>query len=276
VGAFFQVQQSLRWYVDRFPSLAEWRATLQRVISYRTALTRLEMLGSVAGTISYDDHPEGRLSLDNLLVLGPNGRINLAEARLDVQPGERILISGTPRHGKNVFFRAIAGLWVWGTGTILLPDRKTIMYMPHRPYIPLGTLREAVAYPSQPTRFGDEAIRAVIARIRLDRLAAMLDVVGRWDQELTLDEQQRIAFARAILHKPAWIIQDESLSELDDNNRKLAESIFTDDLRSAALISVGKSDNNGTFYNRVFHLQSKSPGLSLPLGLENELELMTA
>jgi putative ATP-binding cassette transporter len=274
VGAFFQVQQSLRWYVDRFPSLAEWRATLQRVISYRTALTRLEMLGSVAGTITYSDHPEGRLSLDNLLVLGPNGRITLSEDRLEVQPGERILISGTPRHGKNVFFRAIAGLWVWGSGSIQLPDRKTVMYMPHRPYIPLGTLREALSYPTQPAHFGDAALRAVIARIRLDRLIAMLDVVGRWDQELTLDEQQRIAFARAILHKPAWIIQDESLSELDDSNRKLAESIFTDDLRGTALISVGKSDN-GDFYDRIFNLQSKSPGLSLPLGLEAEL-MMTA
>jgi putative ATP-binding cassette transporter len=274
VGAFFQVQQSLRWYVDRFPSLAEWRATLQRVISYRTALTRLEMLGSVAGTITYSDHPEGRLSLDNLLVLGPNGRITLSEDRLEVQPGERILISGTPRHGKNVFFRAIAGLWVWGSGSIQLPDRKTVMYMPHRPYIPLGTLREALYYPTQPAHFGDAALRAVIARIRLDRLIAMLDVVGRWDQELTLDEQQRIAFARAILHKPAWIIQDESLSELDDSNRKLAESIFTDDLRGTALISVGKSDN-GDFYDRIFNLQSKSPGLSLPLGLEAEL-MMTA
>jgi putative ATP-binding cassette transporter len=275
VGAFFQVQQSLRWYVDRFPSLAEWRATLQRVISYRTAMTRLEMLGSVAGTITYDDHPNGELSFENLLVLGPNGRISLTEATLDLKSGERVLISGSPRHGKSVFFRALAGLWVWGSGTIRLPDRKTIMFMPHRPYIPLGTLREALSYPSAPTRFSDEAIRAVIARISLDRLAAMLDVVGRWDQELTLDEQQRIAYARAILHKPAWIIQDEALSELDDQNRKLAESIFETDLVETALISVGKKSDHGNFYDRVLHLESKSPGLSLPLGLEQEAELMT-
>jgi putative ATP-binding cassette transporter len=93
----------------------------------------------------------------------------------------------------------------------------------------------------------------------------MLDRVERWDQELTLDEEQRIAFARALLQKPAWIVQDEAMSELDDENRKLAESIFKRDLAGTALISIGKKSENGGFYDRVLHLQAKPPGLTMPL-----------
>ncbi len=223
VGAFFQVQQSLRWYVDRFAGLAEWRATLLRVISYRTALTQLDTLGRDEGTIVYAEHPEDKLSLDGLHVFGPNGRISLAEGELEVEPGERILIAGTPHSGKSTYFRAVAGLWKWGEGTLRFPEPGTLMFMPHRPYMPLGTLRKALTYPEPPQLFSDEVIRAVLKRIRLDRLAPLLDSEDRWDQELTLDEQQRFAFARMILLKPAWVIQDEAMSELDDDNRKLLE-----------------------------------------------------
>ena len=277
VGAFFQVQTSLRWYVDRFPELAEWRATLMRVISYRTALTRLETLGRDEERMEYADHPEGKLSLEDLRVFAPNGRISLKEGDLEVAAGERVLIAGSPRYGKSTFFRAIAGLWIWGKGTLKLPERSTVMFMPHRPYIPLGTLREALVYPSSPDLFSEESIKETLTRIRLDRLKPMLDSVERWDQELTLDEQQRIALARALLHKPLWIIRDESMSEMDDDNRKLAESLFKHELAETALVCVGKESENGNFYDRVLHLEAHRPGIDLPLGLEaspRELEVI--
>jgi putative ATP-binding cassette transporter len=265
-GAFFQVQQSLRWFVDKFPALAEWRATLMRVISYRNALIRLKGLGRDQGLITYADHPEGRLSIDNLAVFAPNGRISLSDGLVEIGPGERVLIAGTPRCGKTTFFRALAGLWIWGQGTLRLPRRGSVMFLPHRPYIPLGTLREALAYPSPPSRFGGEAIGAALSRVRLDRLAASLDS-GGWDQDLRLDEQQRIAIARALLHKPDWIIQDEAMSELDDENRQLAESIFDIELAHTALISIGRKSDDGGFYSRILNLQLTPPGLNLPMKL---------
>ena len=267
VGAFFQVQQSLRWYVDKFPTLAEWRATLTRSISYRNTLTRLETLGLSEGVITYADHPEGKLSLEAVHVFAPNGRVFLTEGNLEVAPGERVLIAGTPHHGKSVFFRAIAGLWIWGSGTIRLPERGTVMFMPHRPYIPLGTLREALTYPAPPDRFSDESVRTTLTRIRLHRLTPLLDTEKRWDKELTLDEQQRVALARALLHKPAWIIQDEAMSELDDDSRRLAESIFKHDLPDTAVIGIGKKSDDGNFYDRILNLRANSPGLHLPLSL---------
>ncbi len=267
VGAFFQVQQALRWYVDRFPGLAEWRATLFRVMTYRTALTRLDTLGRELGTISYVDHPEGNLSLDGLEVYAPNGRITLSNGPLEVSPGERVLIAGTPHGGKSTLFRAIAGLWVWGSGTIFLPPRDSIMFMPHRPYIPLGTLRQALTYPLPPEQFSDDDVFIAMERIHLDRRFSLLDKSNRWDQELTLDEQQRLAFARALLHKPAWIVQDEAMSEFDDDNRTLAELIFATELVDTAVISIGKKSEKHEFYDRVYDLQASPPGITLPLRL---------
>lgn len=266
-GAFFQVQNALRWYVDRFPALAEWRATLLRVISYRTALNRVETLRLDEQRIIYTDHPEGKLSLEDLRVFAPNGHISIREGRLEVEHGERVLIAGTPRCGKSTYFRALAGLWIWGEGTLRLPRRGTVMFMPHRPYIPLGTLREAMSYPSPKSTFSDDAARVALMRVRLDRLIPMLEQDARWDQELTLDEQQRIALARALLHKPDWIIQDEAMSELDDYSRRLAESIFKTDLAGTALVSIGKRSDDTNFYNRIVTLDAVPPGLGLPLSM---------
>lgn len=267
VGAFFQVQQSLRWFVDRFPGLAEWRAALQRVIVYRNALREVEGLGRGDDLITYSDHPEGRLALDGLRVFAPNGQVFLPESSVEIGPGERLLIVGTPRCGKSTFFRALAGLWIWGQGDIRLPRRGTISFLPHRPYIPLGTLREALTYPVPPSKFSDEEIRAALHRMRLDRLAPSLDRSSGWDQEMTLDEQQRIALARVLLQRPDWIVQDEAMSELDDDSRHLAEELFRKELAHTALISIGRKSGSGHFYGRVLELQVAPPGLALPMEL---------
>jgi vitamin B12/bleomycin/antimicrobial peptide transport system ATP-binding/permease protein len=260
VGAFLQVQQALRWFVDQFPSLAEWGAVLARVMMYRSALKRIDNLGQDRGLITYADHPQGHLSIDGLRVFGPNSDISLAEPRLEVAPGERVLLAGTPRCGKSTFFRALAGLWVWGEGKVSLPQQESLMFLPNAPYIPLGTLREALTYPAPPSQFKDEDVVGALFRVRLQRLMPMLDTERRWDQVLSPDEQQRIAIARALLHRPKWIIQDEAMSELDEDNRKLAESIFSKDLGGTALISVGKSSENGHFYSRVLNLKTQPPG----------------
>jgi putative ATP-binding cassette transporter len=266
-GAFTQVQQALRWFVDRFPALAEWRAMLERVITYRNALTEVEALGVDRGLITYSDHPGGGLALEDLRVFAPNGQVFLAEKSVEIAPGQRVLIAGTPRCGKSTFFRALAGLWIWGEGNIRLPRRGTVMFMPHRPYIPLGTLREAVTYPLPPGRFTDDEIRAALGRLRLDRLTPSLDRSSGWDREITLDEQQRIAMARVLLHKPDWLIQDEAMSELDDDNRHLAETLLREELAHAAVISIGRRSGNGHFYDRILTLEVAPPGLGLPLDL---------
>ncbi len=264
VGAFYQVQQALRWYVDRFPALAEWNAALFRVMAYRRALMHCQTLGQAQNHIAYREHDDAKLVLDDLRVVGPAGRIALADPHLEVGPGERVLISGTPKSGKTTFFRALAGLWPWGNGAITTPRGKVIMFLPHRPYLPLGSLREVLTYPSSPEAFSDAALSGILHRIRLDRLTPALDKTVRWDQELTLDEQQRLAIGRALLHKPDWIVNDEAMSELDDDNRALVKSLFGKELARTALISIGRHTDNGGFYHRIVHLSVTASDETVP------------
>jgi putative ATP-binding cassette transporter len=203
VGAFNQVQSSLRWFVDNLAQIADWRATLLRVATVRDALMAIETLGENVGRIRIVDSEAGNLALEDLVLAFAGGRATLEEGRLEVGPGERILIAGEPGAGKSMLFRAIAGLWQCGTGTIRLPPRDTLMLMPDRPYMPLGTLRAAVCYPDQPERCEDAAVRAALERVDLGHLAPSLDRSERWDRQLSLDEQQRLAFARMLLQARA-------------------------------------------------------------------------
>jgi putative ATP-binding cassette transporter len=263
VGAFIQVQQSLRWYVDNFSNIAELRAMLERVITFRDALVGVETFGAGCGRIEYEEHPQGCVTLERLTVLAPNGRITVDGRLIETPPAGRLRIVGEARSGKSTFFHALAGLWPWGSGVIRLPARDQIMFLPHRPYMPLGSLRAALTYPAPPEQFSDKTIRAALDRIGLSRLAPVLDRVARWDQELPLDEQQRVAYVRVLLHKPRWVIQDEALSELDETTEALAYSIFETDLVGTGLISIGGEHDHEQFYNQTLRLKVEPPGLDL-------------
>jgi putative ATP-binding cassette transporter len=265
VGAFMQVQQSLRWYVDNYAGVAELKAVLLRVIVFRDAIRTADGLGADVGLIKYEEHPEGRLELEGLSVLAPHGRIIVDGARVEAAPGDRLQIIGEARSGKSTFFHALAGLWPWGTGVIRMPERRKIMFLPHRPYIPLGTLRAALTYPAPSRQFDDETILAALDRLGLSRLAPALDQDARWDKELSVDEQQRVAYVRALLHRPQWVIQDEALSELDPAGRAQAYSIFDNELRGTAVISIGHDHVEAPFFDRTLTLRAEPPGLELPL-----------
>ncbi len=266
VGAFYQVQTALRWYVDRFPALAEWRAMLTRVIDYGSALERVQYLDGVAGHIRYASSSSDELILDNLCVLAPNGHVSLGEERfVAIAPGERVLIVAPPKSGKTTFIKALARLWVWGSGTIRFPEGARMMFVPQSPYHPAGALKAALTYPEPEARYTDaEAIR-VLERVNLGRLGPQLGTKKRWDKELTLDEQWRLVLCRMLLHRPDWVIYDEFIAELDDENRKIALSIFSSELAKTAVVSVGRLAPGHGFYQRTLHLQTRLPGLKLPL-----------
>jgi putative ATP-binding cassette transporter len=266
INAFLQVQQSLRWYVDNFPSIAEWRATLLRVAACRETLTDLERLGEDQGFITMTPDPDGQLALNGLWVYAPNGRLAIDGPSVEIQSGDRVLILGESRSGKSTYFRAIAGLWPWGKGEIRMPPHEEIMFMPHRPYIPPGKLRAGITYPAPPEKFSDEAIRAALERLGMDRLGKYLDTSSRWDKDLAMDDQQRLAFVRVLLHRPRWVFMDEAMSALDEDERRLALSVFEKELADTAvicLISVGHN-HSGNFFRRIFYLRAETPGLDLP------------
>jgi len=266
IGAFNQVQQALRWFVDEFHRIADWRATLLRVMALREALSTPDAPDDDRERIELVDHAAEHLGLENLTIALGGGGATLDHARVEIAPGERVLIVGETGSDKSTLFRALAGLWPWGTGTIQLPPRSSMMFMPQRPYLPLGSLRAAISYPAEPGRFDDAAVRAALMRVGLGHLVPALENEQRWDKELPVEEQQRLAFARLLLHQPHWVLIDDAMGALDQEHRQLMLSIFEHELADAAVISIGRSPANDGFYSRILHFRRLSEGaVTVPL-----------
>jgi putative ATP-binding cassette transporter len=241
-GAFTQVQSSLRWFVDNFSAIADWRATLLRVASFRRAMLVSDVLHDVSGRIAFDEGASDRLTLENLEIASPMGCTMLDERKVEVKAGEHVLVVGEPGAGKTLLFRALAGLWPWGAGRICRPRGATIFFIPRRPYLPPGTLREVLAYPQRVENFEPRAFTAALERVGLKRLAPMLDLPSRWDRELNWDEQQYAMLARLLIHRPQWVVLDEVLDAIDGETRARALAILFEDLNDAAIIHIGRGN----------------------------------
>ncbi|WP_245257431.1 ABC transporter ATP-binding protein/permease [Methylocapsa acidiphila] len=263
VGAFNQVQQALRWFIDNFSTIADWRATLLRVASFRQALVEMDKLGHKTGQIERLEASDGKLTFDNLGVAAPAGCTALSETHISIAPGERVLIVGAPKVGKTNLFRAIAGLWPWGCGRILLPPRESMFFMSQPPYIPPGSLREVLSFPSPAAAFTDRDLTGALDRMKLSHLAPELDRVAAWENDLSPDELQNIAFSRLLLHKPSWVLIDDAIGRLDAASRAIVIDIFQRELASATVVSIGRQDAPDGFYTRVLHLRKDPEGLRL-------------
>ncbi|MGH6795491.1 MAG: ABC transporter ATP-binding protein/permease, partial [Methylocella sp.] len=254
VGAFNQVQQALRWFVDNFSLIADWRATLLRVASFRLALVEMDRLGGETGRIELVPTADDRLVFEHVGIASPGGCTRLSEKHVVIDPAERVLIIGRRRDGKTSFFSAIAGLWPWGSGRILLPPAQTMMFVSQKDYIPPDTLRGALAYPAEPSQFSSEEYMAALERLKLAHLSPKLDRDARMEQELAREEQDKLAFARLLLHKPRWILLDEAIDHLDEDARGLVLEIFAQELAGAAIVNIGRADTQRGFFTRVLHL----------------------
>jgi len=254
-GAFTQAQSSLRWFIDNFSAIADWRATLLRVATFRHALLTIHEPRGFESRITYVEGEPGVIEIEGLSIVSSANADMLKEDKVVIAGGERTLILGAPGTGKTQLFRALAGLWPWGGGVVTRPQGEQIFYLPRgTPYLPRGTLREVLAYPLKPESFAQPAFARALYRLGVERLALLLDEAHRWDRELSQDEQLCLVFARILLQNPPWVLMDGTLGTLDDDVLALVMDLFTRELKHAGIIHIGGPGEAHPLFSRVVHL----------------------
>ncbi|MGH8683035.1 MAG: ABC transporter ATP-binding protein/permease [Burkholderiales bacterium] len=253
-SAFGQVQTSLSWFVNSYGTLANWKASVDRLLTFHRALeeTAAEQARHGALDVQRDGAPTVRA--ENLDLVLPNGRVILADTGFTIEPGDRILLSGPSGSGKSTLFRALAGIWPFGRGRVRFPGNARVLFLPQKPYIPIGSLRDAVAYPGAAAEFGDDAIHGALADVGLDALADRLDDRQNWSLQLSGGEQQRLAIARALLHRPDWLFLDEATSALDEASERRLYGLLEERLSRATIVSIAHRPTVAAFHRRRFSL----------------------
>ena len=259
-AAFTQVHASLRWFVDNIGGIADWRATLLRVASFREALLKVDELYQVEKRIAFSKGDS--FVFDDLEISAPTGGTRLSEQHVRIGPGERVLVVGEAGVGKTLFFRTLAGLWPWGSGRVGLPSSVT--FISGTSYLPPGTLRAVMSYPQEPKAFSDADMIASLHSVGLGRLSTMLDKGNRWDRDLSDDDQRLLAFARLALQKPAWVVIDEALDIIRADVRTRVLAVLDRELAGATIIAIGRNDISAGFFGRTLHLTTHRQERALP------------
>jgi putative ATP-binding cassette transporter len=247
--AFGQVQDSLSFIITSYTDIAEWRAVVLRLLGFERALARVRADAAVEG-VRHGTGAAGALSLDRVNLALPGGRSLMEGVSFDIQPGDTTLISGPSGAGKSTLFRAIAGIWPFGRGEIRLPRDGRVLFLPQKPYLPIGTLREVVSYPTPPAGLSDGALREALQVVGLPELATRLDETAHWALALSPGEQQRIAFARALVQRPDWLFLDEGTSAVDEETEARLYSLLRERLPGTTLVSVGHRSTLRAFHTR--------------------------
>jgi putative ATP-binding cassette transporter len=250
-SAFSSVQSALSFFINTYRSLAEWAAVIERLDGFDRAVAAAEATAVTPPVIAVKPEPGKRsVDIDNLTLRLPNGQL-LAEAHdISINAGDRVLVTGPSGSGKSTLFRAISGIWPFGSGTISVPADAAVMLLPQRPYFPIDTLSAAIAYPAEPGTFDNESIKAALQAVGLPGLVERLGEEGHWNRMLSLGEQQRLGVARALLHKPDYLFLDEATASLDEPGEAALYKLLQERLPQATIISIGHRSTLAEFHTR--------------------------
>ena len=256
-NAFNQVQNALSVFVNAYVSLAEWRAVIERLSGFDQSVAAARAVASAEPSIAVAPGEAPAICFQHLTVRLPNG-VPLVNAHdLSIKVGERVLVSGPSGAGKSTLFRALAGVWPFGAGTIALPKGARVMILPQRPYFPIAPLAEAVCYPAEPGSYDVAQVAELVSAVGLPRLAERIEEEAHWNRLLSPGEQQRLGIARAILHAPDYLFLDEATASLDEPAEAALYALLERRLARATIVSIGHRSTLAAFHGRRLTMASE-------------------
>jgi putative ATP-binding cassette transporter len=256
-SAFGQVQRSLSYFVSNYRLLAEWRAQMQRLRGFAEAVAAASA-ASGGPQVTAGSHTS--VTTENLTLALPDGRKLVEDVALTFTPRERTLVMGPSGSGKSTLFRALAGIWPFGSGKVHVPSQGRTLFLPQKPYLPIASLRDAVRYPDPANNAGDDELRETLRAVRLGHLEDQLDEVAHWGQRLSPGEQQRLAIARALLYRPDWLFLDEATASVDEEIERLLYGLLRERLPDTTIISIGHRPSLRQWHEKVLAVGKDTSG----------------
>ena len=259
-NAFGSVQTSLSYFIDVYASLAQWKAVVLRLTYFGR---HMHEVSSEADKFHVDRFVTAEVvSADGLQVNLPDGTPLLKKISFTLEPGQNVLIRGVSGSGKSTLLRAISGIWPFVEGRISLPDTKDLMFIPQRPYLPLGTLRNALLYPGT-KMISDEHLLKLMEQCEIGYLSDKLDVVGDWSHVLSIGEQQRLAFVRAHVQQPLWLFLDEATSALDETTEAKMYMQLGSSLPNTTVVSIGHRSTLNKYHQKALNINRDERSVNL-------------
>jgi putative ATP-binding cassette transporter len=249
--AFGKVQDALSFFVSVYRTMAEWRAVVARLDGFETSIANAAKLASASDSIKITSPGSGNeIDLKQLLVRLPNATPLVSATDFNLRAGERTLVTGPSGAGKSTLFRAIAGIWPFGSGSISIPANASLMMLPQKPYFPIGPLHAAIVYPAETEAFSPDRVRDVLTLVGLPQLSARLEQEAHWNRMLSLGEQQRLGLARALLHAPKYLFLDEATASLDEPSEAALYRLLEEKLPATTIVSIGHRSTLKAFHQR--------------------------
>ena len=259
-SAFGRVQDSLSYFVDMYSSIAQWQAVVMRLTYFGRHMHEVSQQAEQFHVERFATSEA--VSVEQMQVNLPDDTVLLQDINFTLQPGRNVLIKGVSGSGKSTLLRALAGIWPFVTGKINLPKTEELMFIPQKPYIPLGSLREALLYPGKKP-LSDEELLYLLDLCQIGYLRDKLDLVADWSHVLSVGEQQRLAFVRAHIQEPKWLFLDEATSALDEDTEAAMYALLAERLTQTTLVSIGHRSTLNKYHELMLVIDKQTKSVRL-------------
>jgi vitamin B12/bleomycin/antimicrobial peptide transport system ATP-binding/permease protein len=249
-SAFGSVQDALSFIITSYRTIAEWQSVVQRLAGFERSIENATALRVEQDIIHVTSADNSAIDLEKLVVSLPSGTPLVSADGFRINSHERTLVTGPSGAGKSTLFRAIGGVWPFGSGSIAIPAKATLMVLPQRPYFPIGSLKAAIVYPAEANAFSPDRVRDVLIAVGLPQLAPRLDEEAHWNRMLSMGEQQRLGLARALLHEPQYLFLDEATASLDEASEASLYRLLEEKLSATTIVSIGHRSTLEAFHQR--------------------------